>query len=271
MAKEEPAGNALVAADFSKDAVSKAVLKAVASKWYVVLPAVIGVVGLTGLTAGAALPPILLYFLTGGAAVGGGAFLVNYFGRYDENAHNYLETIRSVQRQFVAEVPKRLRSDLKAADCEKGLRQLEELEAQFEDFQHLLGRKFSTNGMTMGRFLGTAEQVRAGALYKLQMVLDQLKAVESIPADLGKKNRGHNQQNGDQAHFIDQRAKHREEALAAVERLHTDVEQSLTSLSEISVRIAKVGMGEDEGMRFESYLDELQALATQASTFHKET
>ena len=56
-----------------------------------------------------------------------------------------------------------------------------------------------------------------------------------------------------------------------IEHLHTDVEASLTRLSEISVRIANVGMGEDEEVKFESYLGELQALATQASTFHKET
>ena len=270
MIKQEPNETDVTTADFSKEAVAKAVLKNVTSSPFVTVPAALGVVGVTAFFVGAALPPLLVYGLMAGLGVGGGLFALQYFARFDENAHTYLEKIRSVQRRLVAEMPKRLESDLKAAGSEKGLAQLKELEAQFEDFQQLLERKFSKNGMTLNRFLGTAEQVRAGALYKLQMVLDQMKAIESLPTDLGKV-RGRVQQNGEQARLVAERAQHRKEVLETIERLYTDVEESLTRLSEISIRIASVGMGEGEGMKFESYLGELKALASQASTFNKET
>lgn len=269
MTEREPNRTTVSAADFSKAAVKKAVLKNVVSNPLAIVPAALGVVGVTAFAVGAALPSLLVYGLMAGLGVGGGVFALQYFARFDENAHKYLEGIRDIQRQLVAEMPRRLEDELRTAGSEKGIVQLQELESQFEDFQQLLERKFARNGMTLNRFLGTAEQVRAGALYKLQMVIDQLKAIESLPADLGKK-RGQVEQNGEQARLIAERAQHRSEVLETIERLHTDVEKSLTRLSEISIHIASVGMGEDEEMNFESYLDELKALASQASTFHKE-
>ena len=157
MAANEPNGIVLATADFSKEAMEKAVLKSVASSPLVSIPAAIGVVGIAAFAAGAMLPPVLIAALMSGLGIGGGIFALNYWGpRYETNAHNYLETIRNIQRKFVAEMPKRLEADLKAAGSDRGLEQLQQLESQFDDFQELLQRKFSNSGMTMGRLLGTA-------------------------------------------------------------------------------------------------------------------
>jgi vacuolar-type H+-ATPase subunit I/STV1 len=258
-------GGDLVALDFSKEAVARAVFKAATENPLVIWPAALGVIGTTAALTGLAPWWVALLLL-----VGPGVFGAKYFLRYDAEAENYLKAMRDLQRRVVAEMPARLRASLEEAGSVRGLAQLDELENSFADFQQLLLRKFSTRGMTLGRFLGSAEQVRAGALYKLQMVLDQMKAVESIPADLETKLE-RQAQNDEAARLIQERANHRKEALQVIEHLHTDVEASLTRLSEISVRIANVGMGEDEEVKFETYLGELQALATQASTFHKET
>jgi hypothetical protein len=255
----------LVAVDYSKEAVAKAVLRAAVENPLVTWPAALGVVGTTAVLAGLAPWWVALLLL-----VGPGIFGAKYFLRYDAEAESYLKAMRDLQRRVVAEMPARLRASLKEAGCDRGLQQLDELENSFADFQQLLQRKFSARGLTLGRFLGSAEQVRAGALYKLQMVLDQMKAVESIPADLEEKLKLQ-AQNDQAAHLIQERINHRREALRAIEQLHTDVEACLTRLSEISIRIANVGMGEDEDVKFEAYLGELQALAAQASTFHKET
>jgi hypothetical protein len=258
-------GPDLAALDFSKEAVAKAVLRAAAENPLVTWPAAAGVVATTAALTGLAPWWVGLLLL-----VGPGIFGAKYFLRYDAEAESYLKAMRDLQRRVVAEMPARLRAALKEAGSERGLQQLDELEKSFADFQQLLQRKFSTRGMTLGRFLGSAEQVRAGALYKLQMVLDQMKAADSIPADLEEKLK-RQPQNDQATRLIQERINHRKEALEAIEHLHTDVEASLTRLSEISVRIANVGMGEDEEVKFESYLGELQALASQASTFHKET
>ena len=258
-------GTDLVALDFSKEAVARAVLKAAAENPLVTWPAAAGVIATTAALTGLAPWWVALLLL-----VGPGVFGAKYYLRYDAEAESYLKAMRDLQRRVVAEMPARLRASLKEAGSERGLQQLDELEKSFADFQQLLQRKFSTRGMTLGRFLGSAEQVRAGALYKLQMVLDQMKAVESIPADLEAKLKRQGQKD-EAARLIQERINHRKEALEAIEHLHTDVEASLTRLSEISVRIANVGMGEDEEVKFETYLGELQTLASQASTFHKET
>ena len=260
--------NLPVAVDLSKSAIQKAVASRVAQNPALLYSAVIGALGLTA----GMLFSIPIVAIVGGVGVVGGVGwgIVDYYFRYDANADGYVEAMRSLQRKFVAEMPDRLRTQLTKAGAERGLQQLDELESSFTDFQELLGRKFSQNGMALNRLLGTAEQVRAGALYKLQMVLDQLKAIESIPKDLDRRLKSR-ETNGDQARLIQERSHHRQEALDTIDHLYTDVEESLTRLTEISVRIANVGIGEDEGASFESYLDELKTLAAQASTFHKET
>ena len=258
-------GGDLAPLDFSKQAVAKGVLRAAIENPLVTWPAAAGVVGTTAAVAGLAPWWLALLLL-----VGPGVFGAKYFLRYDAEAEKYLRAMRDLQRQVVAEMPTRLRAALKEAGSERGLKQLDELEKSFADFQQLLQRKFSTRGMTLGRFLGTAEQVRTGALYKLQIVLDQMKAVESIPGDLEAQLKRPGQ-SAEAIRLIQERIDNRQHALAAIDRLHTDVEACLTRLSEISVQIAGVGMGEDEEVKFEGYLGELQALASQAPQFHKET
>ena len=258
-------GEEMAPLDFSKQAVARAVLRAAAENPLVTWPAALGVVGTTAALTGLAPWWLALLLL-----VGPGVFGTKYYLFYDAEAERYLKAMRDLQRQTVAEMPARLRVSLKEAGSERGLEQLDELEKSFADFQQLLQRKFSTRGMTLGRFLGTAEQVRAAALYKLQIVLDQMKAVESIPDDLEEKLKRQGQSDKS-ARLMQEQINQRKAAVAAIDHLHTDVEACLTRLSEISVRIANVGMGEDEDVKFESYLGELQALASQTSAFHKET
>ena len=261
----EQRGTDLASLDFSMKAVSRAIRKTAVENPLVIWPPVVGVIGTVAvLVLGA---PWMLVLPLG---MGASAFGIKYFLQYDAEAAKYLRAMRNLQQQFVAEIPAHLEADLKAANSERGLMQLRQLEHSFADLHQLLERKFSSRGMTLGRFLGTAEQVRAGALYKLQMVLDLMKAVESIPADLEEQIRDKGQES-DEVRLVCERVHHREEALEKIEHLHIDVEESLTRLSEISIRIANVGMDEDKEVEFESYLHELQTLASQASTFRRET
>ncbi|MBI4068537.1 hypothetical protein HY413_04010 [Candidatus Kaiserbacteria bacterium] len=256
-------GRALVPVDFSKEAVSKAVLAYAAKNPLVTLSFGAGFVGLTGILAAGWPIYFLLPFI-----VGAGAFGVNYGMRYDANARTYLEHLRKLQRDYVEGLPHRVRQDLEAAGSKRGVQQLDELEQTYDDFKELLERKFTSDGLTLSRFLGTAEQVRAGALLKLQLVADQLKAIESIPADLEKQLKGQ-KAGSESARLIEERITHRTEALTVIEELHTAVEASLTRLSELSVRTARVGMDE-KSEAFEACLADLQSLARQASAFKKE-
>ena len=262
---DNEAGPPLVPIDFSRQSVASAVLKNALGHPLVTIPAAVGIVASVA-TAVLGSPLVI-------GAIGLIApivFGVKYFLRYDAEAAKYLEAIRSVQRQLVAELPKRLRITLSEACSTRGLRQLDEMENSFGDLQYLLERKFSRSGMTLGRFLGTAEQVRVGALYQLQMILGQTKAIESIPDDLKSRLDGQDH-NEETKRLIKERMGHREKVLKTIEDLHTNFEECLTRLSEITVEIASVGMGGDEEVKFESYLDQLQVLASQASEFRKET
>ena len=268
MAEPSSESIALPAVDFSKPAVEKAVLRRVGQSYLVTLPAALGAGGLVvALTAGL---PVFLYPALGVLALGAGTFVLNYFGRYDANASSYLEAVRESQRRFFADEPIRLRKALQAANCQRGLHQLDELEQSFNNFQILLQGKFSKNGMTLGRFLGTAEQVRAAALQKLQLVLDHMKAMESIPANLDHELKAY-APDSDTAHHIQERIDQRKQALVEIDKLHADIEASLTRISDISLRIAHVGMDEVEEGKFEAYLDELRGIAAQAQNFRKET
>ena len=255
-------------ADFSKTAIQKRVLAETAQKPLVLYPTTIGIVALAAGMAFSA--PLVIGGGAVGIVTGVAAWIVDYCFRYDENAASYIEGIRVAQQQYFAEWPARLRESLEAHGSKKGVRQLKELEDSFEDFRTLLASKFSQRGLALGRFLGVAEQVRAGALERLQMIVDHMKAIESIPADLESEVRKQKSAKGESAAHTVVRIGHRKQALATIEEFHADIEASLSHLSDISLRIAKIGAGEEKESEFETYLAEMRRLAEQATSFRKE-
>ena len=115
--------NLPVAVDLSKSAIQKAVASRVAQNPALLYPAVIGALGV-----GAGMlftSPMVAIVGVVGVIGGVGWGIVNYFFRYDANADGYVIAMRSLQRKFVAEMPDRLRIQLKAAGAERGLQQLE--------------------------------------------------------------------------------------------------------------------------------------------------
>lgn len=223
---------------------------AVAAGWLFALP----VVGVGG--AGA-----VLFALA--------AAVINYFIRYDVQAAGVLDRMRELQRRYVAEQPDRLRKSLAECDSNRGPGQLEELEQSYQDFIALLDRRFSHRGLSYNRFLAVTEQVRAAALAKLQMVVDNKKAIASIPEQGLTKQLARLPPKGEDARLIRERLDHRQAVLDTNNRLHTSVEETLTRISELTVQIAQIGNG-DSDVQFENYLEELQALALRASEFQKE-
>lgn len=257
----------LPVADYSKEAIEKNVVSRTLQKIYVTYPVLIGVVGAGG---GYLLTMAPLMYAGSLAAFGGiSLWVFDYFFRYDENARAYIDAVRDSQRKYLAEMPDRLRKELLARGSERGVRQIDELEKSFKDFQELLRGKFSANGLTLGRFQIAVEQVRAGALEKLQSVIDNLQAIESIPADLETQLR-RSKANDKAAEHMRERVEHRKEALARIDSLYADVEDSLSRISEMTLRVANVGTAEQEN-GFENFLDELRKLAAQAPSFQKET
>jgi hypothetical protein len=253
--------------DVSAGAVQKAVVSNTLQHYASLVPLFVGipasaVLGLffpvAGMVAGASM-----------AFLGISAGVVNYCFRYDAQAARHLDKIRELQRRYVAEQPDRLRKALAECCSNRGPEQLEELERSYQDFCELLERRFSHRGLSYNRFLAVTEQVRAAALAKLQMVVDNKKAIASIPERDLTKQLARLPRESEDARLIRERLDHRQAVLDLNDRLHTSVEETLTRISELTVQIAQIGNGDGE-VQFENYLGELQALAKRASGFQKE-
>jgi DNA repair ATPase RecN len=149
----------------------------------------------------------------------------------------------------------------------KGLNQLDELEKSFGDFQVLLKRRFSQKGLAYGRALGDVEQVKEGALKSLELVIDRLRAIESIPDNLAE-DLSQYEDDSESFKFIKERIGHRKKTLQDIKESHIKVEKALTSISELSIEIANIGS--DEQDKFDMYLVELRKLASQTSQFGRE-
>ena len=255
------------AADLSARAVQRAVVANPLQNPVSLYPLVLGIGG--GVAGWLFLSPIA-------GAVGAGVVLlsiasgiINYCFRYDAQAAGYMDRMRALQRNYIAGLPDRLRASLAECGSTRGPRQLEELERSYKDFVALLDSRFSRRGLAYNRFLAVTEQVRAGALEKLQMVVDNKKAISSIPEEELTRQLAKLPADSDDARLICERLEHRQAVLKTNDRLHTSVEETLTRISELTVQIAQIGSG-DSDVQFENYLEELQALASRAAGFHKE-
>jgi hypothetical protein len=253
-------------ASFSKEAIEKAVLKTALEEPITLYSSVLGTLGLMG---------GFVFTSPGVALTGGGVLLlgvagkiINFFFRHDALEGNYLSNLRRKQQLYIAELPNRLKESLQEYDSEKGIRQIEELENSFDDFQEIIKGKFSTSGMTLERYLGIVEQLRIQALEKFEIIISLYKSVESI--DVKTLERELKQSRNRETDAIKQRLGHYERAQEEIDRLHDDIEQSLTAISELSLQIAQVGNDEDSETKFETTLETLRSIVQGAAQMKKE-
>src|SRR3989344_3614038 len=125
--------------------------------------------------------PLFVLVGAGAALFSIGSGIVNYCSRYDTQATVYVDRMRRLQRDYIAGLPDRLRQSLAECGSSRGPRQLEELERSYKDFTDLLNSRFSRRGLAYNRFLAVTERVGAGALERLQVVVDNKRAVSSFP------------------------------------------------------------------------------------------
>jgi hypothetical protein len=175
----QPSERTFQRVDFSRAAISRAVLKETLQKPYVLYPAVVGVLG--GLAA-LLLGPSWLFVGLGlaGGAFGAGSWLLDYGLRRDTHAGRYLqrlhETLAGKREASMAE----LEQDLAEAGSEEGLSQLQRFQNKFEALQELLSKKLAPTELTYSRYLGMAEQVFLAGLDNLVRVADTLKGAAAI-------------------------------------------------------------------------------------------
>jgi len=171
-----------LSADFSKSAVTKAVLRDTLAHPLSIYPAVFAVLGGMA-TALFGVSPMLLAGTGGVAMLGLSSWLVNYFARRQSFAGAYLQRAhRLIEAETRARL-EQLRSDLEEQGLTQGVTQLQKFQQKLDNLKQVLGRKLDPGELTYGRYLGIAEQVYLSAIDNLQQAALASRAVHTI--DLG--------------------------------------------------------------------------------------
>lgn len=261
-------------ADFSPQAVARAVLRETLQKPYVLYPTAVGVLG--GLAA-VLLGPSTLFLAPAavGLALGAGSWMVDYALRRDRHAAAYLKRLHEAMAGRVDATIARLRIELTQLDYPIGLSQMNQLKLKFEAFRELLRRKLDPGEMTYGRYLGMAEQVFLGGLDNLTRISDALQSLGAIdPQHIERRMREIDRDGIESAaqdrekSALAERAALLERQRSLVDRLLAENEAAMTRIDHVMAAIG--GLDTSAGhasMTMESAMDELRVLAERAGAY----
>ncbi len=259
-------------ADFSKKAISRAVLKQSSQHPAVMYP--VGVAALGGLAL----------LLLGGStvaiatAVGGGVFalggwMVNQFLRRDKFATSYVNALRhrlvNEHHAMLSEMSKQLGD----VGSDAGSEQLGRLEEKFETFKSILTSKLNETELTYGRYLGIAEQVFLGTLDNLQKIAHVLRGMRTIdPEYLERRiselegHKGEAQQR--EVTSLRTRRQLLDEQEQKVAHWLAQNEAAMTRLDHASVRLAEMdSIRGHASLEMETAMAELQRMADEAHEY----
>lgn len=175
--------------DFSKKAVSRAVLKQTTQHPTVLYPAGAAIIG--GIAMAAIGPSIVAL----GAAIGGGvlalgSWAVNHLARRDSFATAYVAAMRDKMMNEHTEAMGQLKGHLTEVGSETGLAQLRRVKEKFDSFKTVLSSKMEPNELTFGRYLGIAEQVYFSVLDNLARVVSVSRSAAAIDIEYTRARHG---------------------------------------------------------------------------------
>lgn len=263
--------------DFSPRAVARAVLRETVTRPYVLYPAAVGILGAA---AAALLGPSLLFVVPAavGAAVGLGAWGVNFGLRRDQIANDYLKRLQQALSGRVQQAVAQLREDFVTLNHERALEQLARLEAKFAASEDLLRRKLKPGEMTFNRYLGMTEQVFLAGLDNLRQVADAVHGIATIDARQAQER----QRELDALVRLSEAQRRERAALAErvallqrqggkVEVWLAENEQALTQMDHVMAAIADMDTAQDQAqMDMGPAMQELKSLIERAHNYIRE-
>lgn len=263
-------------ADFSPQAISRAVMKSTAQKPYVLYPVA---VGLLGGMASLLLGPSMLFVVPAalGATIGLGAWAVDSTLRREAHASEYLNRMQEILSGRVDRAIGVLEKELRETGSGQGAGQLERLRAKYQAFEELLRRKLDPNEMTFRRYLGMTEQVFLAGLDNLKRVSDTLKGTSAID-EAHVRNRIRELAARDTLNESEQREhstlKARLELLdsqrARVQAWLSENEAAMTQMDNVMAAIAAMDTAQAHAvMGMESAMQELELLAERAGSYSR--
>ena len=259
---------------FSQQAISRAVLKRVLQKPYVLYPTAVGLLGaMSSLLLGPDLWSLGAAVL--GLSIGIGAWAVDYHLRREVHAGLYLNGLhRSLADQRESFI-QTLERDLEGLKSEEGIRQLQRLREKYLAFEGLLGRKLDPFELTYSRYLGMAEQLYLSALDNLQRAVHIEQGSEAINEGYIrgrmrelKKTRSPSTAQQQEIETLQARLKLKEGQREKIDRWLSQNEQAMTQLDLTMAAIAEMDTVRGQaGMEMEEVMAELQRLAGRARKF----
>jgi len=276
MAEEPTPKAAKQAADFSPQAVSRAVLGRTLSQPHVLYPAAIGILG--GLAA-VVLGPSMVFLAPAaiGAVFGLGGWAVDYGLRRDKHAADYLRRLQESLAGRADETMLRLRREFAEVSFEPGQAQLGALKEKYQAFEGLLRRKLDPAEMTFSRFLGMTEQVFLAGLDNLTRISDALKGLSAIDVQHISRRLQHLENDGIESPAQDREIATLKERMSLLERQRDRIDGWLAeneiAMTQIDQAMAAIGeMDTSQGhaaMDIESAMAELKTIAKRAETLSK--
>jgi hypothetical protein len=239
--------------DFSEKKIKQELTLNAFKHWLVQYPAAAAVLSVAG---GCVLGFTEPFFWAAVGTLGVGAFswVWQRFCLMDKNQRLYIE---KVQKDIEAETNKkrrRLLEDLTNVGCERGVKQLQEFEAEFDSLISLLRQKLDQNEITYQRYYAMSQGVFLAGIDNLRKVLETLQSVDQVNvSDLEREIRqlrspkcSERNKEG-RAAALNTRIENVKRQQEAAEDLLDENEQALAQLNTAGTEIAKMDAGLNEG------------------------
>lgn len=256
---------------FTQESIAKAVRRRVLSSPLILYPGVASV--LSGLAAALFASPV-----TVGLAVASPVLLLAGW-QFEKHLRSHAYSLA-----YLAEANQKLQAEraartaqlverLRLLHSRQGIHQIKLFNHAFQNFQEILGEKFSPQELTYGRYLGIAEQVFLASLDNLERVCLALKSVSTVDAaELEERIRELAKEDDTSAReesaTLRQRLQILKEQTDLAETLLLQNEKALTELDHVTAKVASVVTEKGRAeLDLEQAMEELRRLAERAEKY----
>lgn len=256
---------------FTQESIDKAVRRRVLTSPFILYPGVASV--LTGLAAALFASPVTVSLAVASPVL----LLAGWQFEKRIRSHAYsLAYLAEANQKLQAERAARtaqLVEKLHVSHSRQGVHQIKLFNHAYQNFQEILGQKFSPQELTYGRYLGIAEQVFLASLDNLERVCLALKSVSTVDAaELQERIAELEKENDTGAReemaTLRQRLKLREEQTGLAEKLLLQNEKALTELDHVTAKVATVVTEKGRAeLDLERAMEELRRLAERAEKY----
>lgn len=239
--------------DFSEKRINSELTKDAFKNPLFQYPAAIAVVaGVAGVVLG--FSEVVFWAIMGASMTSSFSWVWQRFCQADKNQRRYIERVQKEIRAETDKKRRRLLEDLTQIGCDRGVKQLQEIEDEFNSLVELLGQKLDEGEMTYQRYHAMSQGVFLAGIDNLRKVLETLQSVDQVDVSgleaeikqLQSPKCSERNKEGRAAALIT-RLDNAKKQKEAAEDLLDENEQAIAQLNTAGTEIAKMDAGLDEG------------------------